>query len=263
MSKTRTLESKTKQQSLHAKALAKKLRELKRGPLKKRVNARLLEFKRNKRFFNELCFCLLTANFNAERSIRIQNALGNGFSTLPPKQLAKKLKELGHRFPNARAKYIHEARLHKKSVESYCKRAESKGLTRFGSRSALTVAGQGGRGRVAGRHLVGGGCGAAGGLVNNEFAFREWLVANVKGLGWKEASHFLRNVGFTDVAIIDFHILDLLARFHLIKSKPKTLNKKTYLEIESVLRRLAKRVNMNLAELDLYLWFMETGKILK
>jgi len=56
------------------------------------------------------------------------------------------------------------------------------------------------------------------------------LVANVKGLGWKEASHFLRNVGFTDVAIIDFHILDLLARFQLVKRKPKALNKKRILK---------------------------------
>ena len=37
---------------------------------------------------------------------------------------------------------------------------------------------------------------------------REWLVENVKGLGMKESSHFLRNVGFGDVAIVDFHIVD-------------------------------------------------------
>jgi len=29
----------------------------------------------------------------------------------------------------------------------------------------------------------------------NPFELREWLVENVKGLGYKEASHFLRNIG--------------------------------------------------------------------
>jgi len=36
---------------------------------------------------------------------------------------------------------------------------------------------------------------------------RIWLVRNVRGLGWKEASHFLRNIGFRDLAILDRHIL--------------------------------------------------------
>ncbi|MCK4901793.1 MAG: hypothetical protein KAS76_00435 [Thermoplasmatales archaeon] len=75
-------------------------------------------------------------------------------------------------------------------------------------------------------------------------------------------SHFLRNVGFDDYAIIDFHIIDILVDNKLIE-KPKTLTKKKYLEIEDLLRKLAKETNLTLAELDLYLWYMETGKILK
>jgi len=91
---------------------------------------------------------------------------------------------------------------------------------------------------------------------------REWIVKNIKGLGYKEASHFLRNIGFTDYAIIDFHILDLLTKFNLIE-KPKTLTKTKYLEIEELLEKIAEGLNLNLAELDLYMWYMETGKILK
>lgn len=91
---------------------------------------------------------------------------------------------------------------------------------------------------------------------------REWLVKNVKGLGCKEASHFLRNVGFTDVAILDFHIIDILERCGAIK-RPKTLTKNRYLEIERALNTLASKIGVNLAELDLYLWYLETGKILK
>jgi len=91
---------------------------------------------------------------------------------------------------------------------------------------------------------------------------RAWLVDNIKGLGYKEASHFLRNIGFDDYAIIDFHILDLLERYRLIK-KPKTLTTKQYRKIEHVLQKLATKTNLTLAELDLYLWYLETGKILK
>ncbi|PIN77007.1 N-glycosylase [Candidatus Woesearchaeota archaeon CG10_big_fil_rev_8_21_14_0_10_34_12] len=88
------------------------------------------------------------------------------------------------------------------------------------------------------------------------------LVDKIKGIGMKEASHFLRNIGFKDYAIVDFHIVDILAEHGLIE-KPKTLTPKKYLEIEEVLRELAKETNLTLGELDLYLWYKETGKVLK
>lgn len=91
---------------------------------------------------------------------------------------------------------------------------------------------------------------------------RQWIVNNIKGLGMKEASHFLRNIGFDDYAIIDFHIIDLLEKNDLIK-RPKTMNKNFYLQAEKVLDKLAKRTKLTQAELDLYLWFLETGKVLK
>lgn len=93
---------------------------------------------------------------------------------------------------------------------------------------------------------------------------RNNLVKNIKGLGMKEASHFLRNVGFNNYAIIDFHIVDVLVKNDLIeKPKSKSLTSKKYLEIEDVLRKLAKETKTSLGELDLYLWYHETGKILK
>jgi N-glycosylase/DNA lyase len=91
---------------------------------------------------------------------------------------------------------------------------------------------------------------------------REWLVKNIKGLGFKEASHFLRNIGFDDYAIIDSHIIDLLERYKFI-NQPKTLTRKKYMEIEKILQTIATQTNLTLAELDLYLWHMETGKIFK
>ena len=59
---------------------------------------------------------------------------------------------------------------------------------------------------------------------------REVLVDKIKGLGMKEASHFLRNVGFKNYAIIDFHIVDFLVKNRMIE-KPKAITPKKYLEI--------------------------------
>ncbi|WXG40472.1 MAG: N-glycosylase/DNA lyase [Candidatus Freyarchaeum deiterrae] len=98
---------------------------------------------------------------------------------------------------------------------------------------------------------------------SDERVAREWLVKNVMGLGYKEASHFLRNVGFKNVAILDRHILRVMLEYGLISEIPKTLTRKKYLEIEQKLEMLSERVGLSLGELDLYLWFMKTGKILK
>jgi len=95
-----------------------------------------------------------------------------------------------------------------------------------------------------------------------ESDLREWLVKNVKGLGYKESSHFLRNIGFKDSAILDSHIMDVLEGHNLIE-RPKTLTPKKYIEIEGELKKIGKKLGLNMAELDLYLWRMETGKVLK
>lgn len=91
---------------------------------------------------------------------------------------------------------------------------------------------------------------------------RNWFVDHIKGLGMKEASHFLRNIGYTDYAIIDTHIIRLLQQYQIIK-KPKTITKKTYLHIEQLLDEIAQQTRLNLAALDLYLWYMQTGMVLK
>lgn len=98
--------------------------------------------------------------------------------------------------------------------------------------------------------------------IDGSASAREWLVKNVKGIGYKEASHFLRNVGYTDVAILDRHILNLFEE-HKIAKRPKALNRKSYLEIEKKFNSLARKADMSAAELDLYLWYIKTGEILK
>ncbi len=92
---------------------------------------------------------------------------------------------------------------------------------------------------------------------------REWLVENVLGLGYKEASHFLRNTGHFDVAILDRHILRAMKEYSLIPEIPKTITRKRYLEMEKSLEKLSAKVGLPLGILDYYLWFMQTGEILK
>jgi N-glycosylase/DNA lyase len=99
---------------------------------------------------------------------------------------------------------------------------------------------------------------------NDSKKAREWLVENVKGLGWKEASHYLRNIGYFDLAIIDRHIMNNLREHHIIQLDPKKgLSKKQYLAVEKVLEDIADELRMPPGELDLYMWYRKTGKVLK
>jgi N-glycosylase/DNA lyase len=92
---------------------------------------------------------------------------------------------------------------------------------------------------------------------------RAWLVGNVKGLGWKEASHFLRNIGHRDLAILDRHILKNLKRHNVIRSLPKILTPKRYFAIEWQFMDFSREVGIEMDELDLLFWSRETGEILK
>ncbi len=206
------------------KQLIQKIEELKKTEIKNQIDTRIQEFKNidkksNDELFKELCFCILTANYNAEKSIKIQNSIGECFLSDSKEEISEKLKQYGYRFPNARAGYIHESKK--------CK-AKLTEIVSFHDKKAL----------------------------------REWIVKNIIGIGYKECSHFLRNIGFDDYAIIDFHIIDILVENNIIQ-RPKTLTKNKYLQIENILRKIAEKTNLTLAELDLYLWYMETGKILK
>jgi len=207
--------------------LIQKINQLKESPIKSIIDSRMKEFeelgnKNSNEIFKELCFCFMTANFSAHGGIKIQKEINGGFLHLSEEELAKKLSELGHRFPNARARYVVLSRKHKDNLKETLQ------------------------------------------TFPDEILAREWIVQNIKGMGMKESSHFLRNIGYKNLAIIDFHIVDLLSKHNLIeKPKSKSLTPKKYIEIENILREIAEKTNLNLGELDLYLWYEETGKVLK
>ena len=209
--------------SIGTSILVSKIKLLKNSKIKKLIDKRIKEFeklgtKNENELFKELAFCLLTANYSAEKGIKIQRSIGDGFLTLNRKMLEKSLRKLGYRYPKKRSEYIVDARKILGNLKNILKMDGKKA--------------------------------------------REELVKKIKGLGYKEASHFLRNCGKDDVAIIDFHIIDLLSEHWIIK-KPKTLTRKKYLEIEKELEKISKKVGLKLSELDLYLWYLKTGKVLK
>lgn len=206
--------------------LVKQINSLKKTDVKKTIDEKIILFskikdKQNKDIFNELSFCVLTANYNAKKAIEIQKKIKNGFLTLSLKELSSKLKDLGYRYPNLRAEYIVYNRKYVNDLK--------KVLLTFKERLPL----------------------------------REWFVENIKGISYKEASHFLRNIGYNDYAIIDFHIVDILIKNGYLKEKPKSLNRQKYLEIENILEGLSKKVKLSQGELDFYLWYLETGTVLK
>jgi N-glycosylase/DNA lyase len=92
---------------------------------------------------------------------------------------------------------------------------------------------------------------------------RDYLVENFKGIGYKEASHFLRNIGLSGYAILDKHILNSLVEFKVIKEIPKPLTREKYLEIEKKMKKFSEKIGINMDELDLVLWSRKTGEVLK
>ncbi|MCD6443347.1 MAG: N-glycosylase/DNA lyase [Thermotogae bacterium] len=93
---------------------------------------------------------------------------------------------------------------------------------------------------------------------------REWLVENVKGMGYKEASHFLRNIGFGEnMAILDRHILNTLIELEELNDLPKSLTPRRYKAIENLMRDLSHRIRIPMDHLDLLFWASKTGEVFK
>jgi N-glycosylase/DNA lyase len=100
--------------------------------------------------------------------------------------------------------------------------------------------------------------------VADIYECREWLVQNIKGIGYKEASHFLRNIGFGEkIAILDRHILKNLNQLGVIEELPKTISRAKYIWIEEKMKGFARQIDIPISHLDLLLWYKETGEIFK
>jgi len=190
------------------------------------IQARLLEFKSvpSSEYFYELVYCLLTPQSSAAHAERVVNCLREAGFRSRPVNPKSFLRQ--------KENYI---RFHNTKARYLLDLKERYG--KIGKKLSEPV---------------------------SALELREWLVMNVIGLGYKEATHFLRNIGKNDgLAILDRHILRILKRLGIIDSIPKSMSKKQYLEIEHLFKEFADDVGIVLDELDLVFWSMGTGEIRK
>ncbi len=200
--------------------------------IESKIKKRISEFKKigtkkdKERIFEEMVFCLLTPQSKAKNAWEaVVNMRADGSLYNGSEEAMKKhLRKI--RFLNNKAKYI------KKLRNKYFKKDNLVYKVIFEE--------------------------------TDEIKLREWLVKNIKGYGYKEASHFLRNIGKgRSLAILDRHILKNLMAFNVIKTLPSTLTKKKYLTIEKQMRKFSKEIGIPMEDLDLLLWYKETGEIFK
>jgi N-glycosylase/DNA lyase len=211
------------------------IRELKRDYRSKRpaIIRRLAEFravmkKGDAVIFEELCYCILTAGSSAKMGMRTVEALRDLLPAGSEQELQQRAREHRVRFWRVRPSYIYSTREY---LRGSCRLELTRLLLSFDGPQAR----------------------------------RDFFARNkaVKGLGYKEASHFLRNIGFPGYAILDKHILNSLREMGVITRRIRPNTRSGYLAIEKRMERFAKEVGIEMDHLDLLLWSRKTGEILK
>lgn len=179
------------------------------------------------RFWEEMVFCFFTGGCSARMGLNAVEAVRPLLKKGTQAELARALAGV-HRYPNERAKYVVESR-------SFL-------LSDCGLRL---------RERLSG--------------FPDHHERRDWLAREkgIKGLGYKEASHFLRNIGYRGYAILDKHVLNCLAELKIIDEPKPPNNRAKYLTVEGKLREMTAVVGIDFDEMDLVLWSIKTGTILK
>lgn len=85
---------------------------------------------------------------------------------------------------------------------------------------------------------------------------RMWLVDYIPGLGPKQASMFLRNIGFSyDLAILDSHVLNYMRSIGIYSEEARSISGlRKYDRYEAVLRDHAKELDCPVGILDWAIW---------
>ena len=181
------------------------------------------------RLWEELAFCIFTAGASARMGLSAVAAVRPLLLDGDSDAMTAALKKAGaHRFPVARPRYIVSTRNY---FHADCGMRLRKRLRSF----------------------------------SDPVERRDWLAQEkqVKGLGYKEASHFLRNIGVKGHAILDKHVMRCLAEIGVIDTAKPPATRRQYLEVEQQLVRFAREIRIDFDELDLVLWSMKTGEVLK
>ncbi|HLE41254.1 MAG TPA: N-glycosylase/DNA lyase [Nitrospirota bacterium] len=200
---------------------------------KQEITRRLSEFKAvyekgDEAIFEELCYCILTAGSSAKMGMRTVELLRDVLLTGDARELQRRAEKSRVRFWRVRPAYIVHTREYLKSI---CGLRLRKLIESFDDPE-----------------------------VRRDFFARN---SNIKGLGYKESSHFLRNIGFRGYAILDKHIVNSLREMGVIGKGGPPATRTGYLEIEKRLVRFAREMEIDMDHLDLLLWSRKTGEILK
>ncbi len=99
--------------------------------------------------------------------------------------------------------------------------------------------------------------------LHSPLHLRKQLVERVNGFGYKEASHFMRNIGVGGLTILDRHILRCLEECGVIAVGRSVGSVKSYLEVEQQMLQYAAELDLHIDELDLLFWASKTGEIRK
>ncbi len=177
--------------------------------------------------FEELVFCIFTAGTSAKMGLNALNAVKDILPDADDKQLSKRLRGI-YRFPNIRAKHIVSTRKYLACIHG-------------GKLRPILLS------------------------FEDPIERRDFfaLEKGIKGLGFKEASHFLRNIGFRGYAILDKHILKCLYELDIVESPCRARSRSEYLEIENNFRIFSEENGFDFDEMDLFLWSEKAGEILK
>ena len=97
----------------------------------------------------------------------------------------------------------------------------------------------------------------------NQYEKRKIIKSEFVGIGMKETSHFLRNIGYKHLAIIDRHILKMLVKCGVITDTMPPKNEKQYLDIEQKIINFSNKINMDMDVLDLLFFAHSNGEVLK
>jgi len=93
----------------------------------------------------------------------------------------------------------------------------------------------------------------------NEYEARDIIVNNTIGIGYKQASLFLRNILYSEnLAILDTHIIRYMRLLNMVENELSInlSNKYTYLKLENVLRNYAELKDKSMSSLDLAIWIV-------
>ena len=191
---------------------------------KEEIRSQLLEFKEtfqkadDLQIFHELSFCILSSGVGPKIAGQCIRAMGEKLADAEEDELLGRIEAI-HKYAENASRYIVFTREYLKKEHGFLLKS----------------------------------------LVNSfedRAQRRDFFAKNpgIKGLGYMQASHFLRNLGFSGYAILDRNNLTSLFELGIISEAKYPLSKKRYIETENLMADAARELGMSLDEFDMLLW---------